>query len=153
MPTLNDRAALWLRPAPAPAEIKPATRIVASVKTISLLDMDSFSLPFLRGQQSAQALFQWNFQLPAEDLPGARDVGLAHLRGRRPGGLRTRSRARCSGAIRCRGCRGRWRYGPARASNRRGASRENPHHRRRRRRTPDPDYWRVPGFLADLTES
>src|SRR5947207_10804422 len=80
MPTLKDRAAVWLRPAPAPAEIKPATRIVARVKRISLLDMDSFSLPFLRGQQSAQALFQWNFRFPAEDLPGARDVGLAHLR-------------------------------------------------------------------------
>src|SRR6059058_6045770 len=79
MPTLKDRAAVWLRPAPAPAEIKPATRIVASVKRISLLDMDSFSLPFLRGQQSAQALFQWNFRLQAEDLPGARDVGLPHL--------------------------------------------------------------------------
>src|SRR5436305_15006980 len=80
MPTLKDRAAVWLRPAPAPAEIKPATRIVARVKRISLLDMDSFSLPFLRGQQSAQALFQWYFRLPAEHLPGARDVGLAHLR-------------------------------------------------------------------------
>src|SRR5438045_8773490 len=79
MPTLKDRAAVWLRPAPAAAEIKPATRIVARVKTISLPDMDSFSLPFLKGQQSAQALFQWNFRLPAEDLPGARDVGLAHL--------------------------------------------------------------------------
>ena len=47
MPTLNDRAALCLRLAVAPAEIKPATRIVASVKTISFLDMNSLSLPFL----------------------------------------------------------------------------------------------------------
>src|SRR5947208_3438883 len=80
MPTLNDRAAVCVRPALAPAEIKPATRIVAIVKTISLLDMDSLSLPFLRGQQSAQPLFEWNCRLPAEHLPGARDVGLTNLR-------------------------------------------------------------------------
>src|ERR671934_2099074 len=80
MPTLNDRPVLCLRLAVAPAEIKPATRIVASVKTISLLDMDSLSLPFLRGQHSAQPLFKWNFRFPAEYLAGARDVGLTHLR-------------------------------------------------------------------------
>src|SRR5437764_12397547 len=106
MPTLKDRAAVWLRPAPAPAEIKPATRIVARVKRISLLDMDSFSLPFLRGQQSAQALFQWNFRLPAQALPRARDVALAPLRaGHRAGfehdralAVRARARVRVAGA-------------------------------------------------------
>src|SRR2546423_14551831 len=80
MPTLNDRAALCLPPAVAPAEISTATRVVASVKTISFLDMNSLSLPFLRGQHSAQPFFQWNFRLPAEHLAGARDVGLTHLR-------------------------------------------------------------------------
>src|SRR5882724_3305924 len=80
MPTLNGRAALCLRPAVAPAEIRAATRIVASVKRISFLDMNSLSLPFLRGQQSAQPFFEWNFRLPAEYLAGACDVGLTHLR-------------------------------------------------------------------------
>src|SRR5439155_21989422 len=80
MPTLNDRAVVCVRPALAPAEIRIATRIVASVKRISFLDMNSLSLPFLRGQQSAQPLFEWNFRFPAEHLAGARDVGLTHLR-------------------------------------------------------------------------
>src|SRR3954452_20272951 len=80
MPTLNDRAALCLRPAVAPAEIRTATRIVASVKTISFLDMNSLSLPFLRGQHSAQPFFQLDFRLPAEYLAGPRDVRLPHLR-------------------------------------------------------------------------
>jgi hypothetical protein len=34
-----------------------ATILVAIVKRISLLDMNSLGLPFFRGQQSAQPLF------------------------------------------------------------------------------------------------
>src|SRR5256885_13756289 len=80
MPTLNDRAVLCVRLAVAPAESNPATRIVAIVNRISLLDMNRLSLSFLRGQQSTQPCFQWSFRLPAEHLTGARDVRLAHLR-------------------------------------------------------------------------
>src|SRR3954452_7885100 len=80
MPTLKERAAVCERPAVAPAEIRPATRIVAIVKRINLLDMNSLSLPFFRGQQSPQPFFQWRFRLPAEHLARARDVRLAHLR-------------------------------------------------------------------------
>src|SRR5436190_14346241 len=80
MPTLNDRAVLCVRLAVAPAESNPATRTVAIVNRISLLDMNRLSLSFLRGQQSAQPFFQWSFWFPAEHLPGTRDVRLAHLR-------------------------------------------------------------------------
>src|ERR671929_2096897 len=79
MPTLKERRVLCFPLAVAPAVTSPATRTVARVNTISFLDMNSLSLPFLRGQHSAQPLFECHFRLPAEHLLGARDVGLAHL--------------------------------------------------------------------------
>jgi hypothetical protein len=44
MPTLNERRALCLALAVAPAVTSPATRTVARVNAISFLDMNSLSL-------------------------------------------------------------------------------------------------------------